>query len=139
KENRQIAKRSRTEEEVAVPSQRNSALFASPSYFSFSSACQAVERPPRALEFHKALLFFAEFPRVRHQAAARAPRGMLHVQHLVKQNIFHRELRHAPPVHAAIEQNVVWPGIIAAKLPPPASIAPANIRALQRTVKISGV
>src|SRR5258708_12469743 len=64
---------------------------------------------------------------------------MLHMQHLVKQDIFHGELRHARPVHAAVQQNMIWPGIVAAELPTPASIAPANMPALQLAVKISGV
>src|ERR1700676_2128988 len=34
---------------------------------------------------------------------------------------------------------MIWPRIIAAKLPPPASIAPADMRALQLAIEILGV
>jgi len=76
---------------------------------------------------------------MRDQAAARAPRGMLHMQHLVKQNIFDRELRHARAVHAPVQQNVIWPGIVASELPAPAFLAPSDVRALKLAVKICGV
>jgi hypothetical protein len=61
------------------------------------------------------------------------------MQHFVKQHIFHRELRHALAIHAPVQQDVIWSGIVATELPPPASIAPANVRTLQRAVKISSV
>src|SRR5258708_12876480 len=89
------------------------------SLLSFSSTRQAVKHPARALEFREALLFLAEPPRVRHQTAARAPRGMLHVQHLVKQNVFHGELRHARPVHPAFQPKVNSSGTLPAPLHPP--------------------
>src|ERR1700730_1526749 len=76
---------------------------------------------------------------MRHQAAPGTPRRMLHMQHLVKQNVLHRELRHAETVHAPVQQNVIRPRIVAAELPPPASVAPADVRALQFAVEVSGV
>src|SRR6266850_3391708 len=102
-------------------------------------ACQAVEYSPRARKFREALFFLAKFSGVRHQAATGTPRWVLHMQHLVKQHIFHCELRHTRAIHSPVQQNVIGTRIVAAELPPPASIAPANVGALQLAVKISGV
>src|SRR6202022_1672986 len=94
-------------------------------------AGEAVKDAPRAFEFHEALLFFAKFPRMRHHGAARPASRMLHVQHLVKQDIFHRARRNLRAIHPAIQQNLMGSRIIATKLPPPAPCAPSNVRALQ--------
>src|SRR6267142_2201166 len=90
-------------------------------------ARQAVEYSPRAPKFREALFFLAKFAGVRHQAATGTPGWVLHVQHLVKQHIFHCELRHARAIHSPVQQNVIRTRIVAAELPPPASIAPANV------------
>src|SRR6266850_7301811 len=102
-------------------------------------ACQAVEYSPRARKFREALFFLAKFAGVRHQTATGTPGWVLHMQHLVKQHIFHRELRHTRAIHSPVQQDMIWPGIVAAELPSPASIAPANVWTLQLAVKISSV
>ena len=78
-------------------------------------------------ELIEAFFFGAKFGRVRHQRAAGAPRGMFDVQHLVKQDVLDDKLRDAGPVHAAIQQNLIGTGIVAAKLPPPATDAPTDV------------
>ena len=94
------------------------------------SAGEAVENFSGAFEFRKALLLFAKFAGMRNHAAARAARGVLHVQHFVKQNVFHGARRNTRAVHPAIQQNLIWPGIVTPELPAPASRAPTNVRAL---------
>src|SRR5713101_3065356 len=101
-----------------------------------ASARKPVQDTPRAFEFPKAFLFFSKFPRMRHHGAARPASRMLHVEHLVKQNIFHRARRNLRAIHPAIQQNLMGSGIIAAKLPPPAPRAPSNMRALQLALKV---
>src|SRR5579864_4314176 len=73
---------------------------------------------------------------MRHQAAAGAPRRMLHVQHLVEQHVRDGALRHARPVQPAIQQNVIGSGIVATKLAPPAAVAPADVRPLELALEI---
>src|SRR5258708_10518543 len=60
---------------------------------------------------------------------------MLHVQHFVEQNIFDDKLRNGGMIHAAIEQNLVGAGIVAAELAAPTAIAPAEMRAGESTSK----
>src|SRR3981081_4850999 len=64
---------------------------------------------------------------------------MFHVQHLVKQNIFHRASRHSGTIHSPVQQNLIRSRIVAPELPPPAANAPADPRPLQRPVKIFNV
>src|SRR3989442_15631047 len=92
----------------------------------FTSPCKPIQDAPRAFEFRKALLFFAKFPRMRNHAAARAASRVLHVQHLVKQNVFHSARGNARAVHPAIQQNLIGPGIVRPELPAPASRAPSH-------------
>ncbi len=61
------------------------------------------------------------------------------MQHLVKQHIFHGGLRHARMIQTAVEQNLVRPRIVAAKLPPPAAQAPADVRFLQFSSEVFAV
>src|SRR5437899_7587620 len=93
----------------------------------FTSPCKPIQDAPRAFEFSKALLFFPKLPRMRNHAAARPARRMLDVQHLVKQNIFHGARWNARPIHAAIQQNLIGPGIVTTELASPAPGAPSNV------------
>src|SRR5580704_8398476 len=61
---------------------------------------------------------------------------MLHVKHLMVENIFHDKLRDAGAIHASIEQDLIRAGIVAAKLAAPTASAPADVRALQRVLEI---
>src|SRR5438874_13806230 len=56
---------------------------------------------------------------------------MLEGQHLVKKNVFHGASRHARMVEAPIQQDLVRPGIVTAKLPPPRAQTPTDMRPLQ--------
>ena len=56
---------------------------------------------------------------------------MLHVQHLVEQNVLHRVPRDARAVHASVQQNVIGTRVVAAELTAPTAGAPANMRARQ--------
>src|SRR5438093_13431905 len=94
-------------------------------------ASEAVEDAAGACEFREALLFFAKFAGMRNHAAARAASGMFDVQHFVEQNIFHGACGNARTIHAAIQKDLIGAGIVTTKLPPPASRAPSNVRALQ--------
>src|ERR1700676_3297032 len=94
-----------------------------------------VEDAAGAREIGEEFFFGAEFAGVRDQSAAGAPRGMLDVQHLVVQNVFDGAARDRGAVHAAIQQNLVGAGIVAAELAAPASCAPADSGALQSAGK----
>src|SRR5437879_6031384 len=102
-------------------------------------ASEAVEDAAGACGFREALLFLAKFAGMRNHAAAGAASGMFDVQHLVKQNVFHSACRNAGTIHAAIQKNLIWAGIVTTKLPPPASRAPANVRALQLAGKVFSI
>lgn len=100
---------------------------------------EPVERAPGALKVRKFLFFGAKSGRVRHKTAARASRGMLHVQHLMKKHVFDGKARHAGTVHPPIQQNVIRPRIIAAELAAPGTMTPSNARPLQRSREIPGI
>ena len=87
-------------------------------------------------ELVEALLFGAKFGRVRNERASGAPRGMLDVEHLVEEDILHDKLWDAGAVHAPIQQNLIGPGVIAAKLAAPATDAPADVGAAEFPTKI---
>ncbi len=53
---------------------------------------------------------------------------MFDVQHFVIEDILDGALGNGGAVHAAIEQDVVGAGIVAAELAAPGTIAPANVR-----------
>src|SRR5208282_1763901 len=78
-------------------------------------------------ELVEAFFFGAKFRGVGNERAAGAAGGMFDVQHFVKQDVFDDKLRDARPVHAAIQQNLIGTGIVAAKLPPPATDAPTDV------------
>ena len=58
-------------------------------------------------------------------------RGVFNMKHFMEQHVFHSALRHTRLIKAAVEQNLVGPGIVAAELPPPAAQAPRNLRPLK--------
>src|SRR5260370_34068696 len=76
---------------------------------------------------------------MRNQGAARAASRVLHVQHLVKQDVFHRARRNLWTIHAAIQQNLIGPGIVTTELPAPTSLAPGDVRALQLPCEVFSV
>lgn len=61
-----------------------------------------IENAPRAGEIGKEFLFGAEFGGMGDEAAARAARGMLNVEHFVVEHVFDGNLRDAGMIHAAI-------------------------------------
>src|SRR5882762_4396912 len=85
------------------------------------------------------LLFFSKFPRMGDHGTAGAASGVLDVQHLVKQDILHGARRNAGTIHPTIEQNLIRPWIVTAKLPPPAPGAPSDVRALQLAGKVFSI
>lgn len=95
-----------------------------------------VQNTASARELRKAFFFFPKLPRMGNQAAAGTPRGVLYVQHLVIQNILHDKLRNAWSVHVTIQKDLTRAGIIATELPAPAPRAPADVRGVQRALKI---
>src|SRR5437879_3784127 len=95
------------------------------------SARRAVEEAAGAFEFRKTLFFFAELARMRNECAAGSARGVLHVQHLVIQNILHDALRHAWMIEPAVEQNLIRARVITTELPPPGPRTPSDMRLLQ--------
>ena len=102
-------------------------------------ASEAVEDAAGACGFREALLFLAKFAGMRNHAAARAASGMLDMQHLVEQNVFHSACRNAGTIHAAIQKDLIWAGIVTTKLPPPDSRAPSDVRAAQLTGKVFSI
>jgi hypothetical protein len=97
---------------------------------------QVIEDAAGAVELSEAFFFGAKFTGVRDQAAAGAARRMLDVKHLVIEDVLDRKLRDAEMVHAAIEQNLIRPGIVAAELAPPAFGTPTNVRPLEPAFEI---
>src|SRR2546423_7831222 len=97
---------------------------------------QPVQNAPRTMKFREALFFLAKFARMRDEATPRSPGRMLHVQHFVEQHVFDSELRHARTIHAAVQQDVLWTWVVAAELPAPCALAPANVRSPQLSCKI---
>lgn len=53
------------------------------------------------------------------------------MKHLVEKNVLHYELRNTGTVHAAIQDDLVRPGIVAPELSSPTPGAPANLRTAQ--------
>src|SRR5215470_16893748 len=98
-----------------------------------------VEDAAGGREVREALLFFTEFAGMGDQAATGAARGMLDVKHLVEENVLDGQPRHSRPIHAAIEQDLVRAGIIAAELAAPTSFTPADMGALELALKIADV
>ena len=76
-------------------------------------------------------LFFvgAEFWGVGDQGAAGAVGGVLHVEHFVVEDVFYGAFGDVGAVHAAVEQDVAWAGVVAAELAAPAFCAPADVGA----------
>jgi hypothetical protein len=91
-------------------------------------AGQVVEDFAGLVELGELFFFGAEFGRVGNKRAAGAPGGMLDVEHLVIEDVFHGALRDVRAVHAAIEQYVTRSWVVAAELAAPTSDAPANVR-----------
>jgi len=88
-------------------------------------------------ELIEAFFFGAKLRGVGHEGAAGAPRGMLDVKHLVKQDVLDDKLRDAGPVHAPIQQYLIGTGIIAAKLAPPTANAPPDVGPAEFSTEIS--
>jgi hypothetical protein len=79
----------------------------------------------------EAFLFRTKFRGVREQGTAGAARGVLYMQHLVKQDVLDGILGNIRPVHAAIQQDLIRPWIKTSELPPPSAGTPSNIGSLQ--------
>ena len=92
-------------------------------------AGEAVQDFTSSVELSELFFFGAKFGRVRDERAAGAARRMFDVQHFVIEDVLDGALRNIRPVHAAIEQDVVWAGIVATELTAPRAIAPANVGA----------
>src|SRR5258708_22519097 len=101
-----------------------------------ASPRQTVQKLPRRPKMLVALFLRPKLRRMRNQAAPRTPRGMLHMQHLVIQNVLHNKLRHTRPVHPPVQNDLIRPGIVTPKLPPPHPAAPRDVRPLQLPRKI---
>src|SRR5579871_4039244 len=82
-------------------------------------AGEAVEDFAGAVELGKLFFFGAKFGRVRDQGATGAARGVLDVEHFVVEDVLDGALRDIGAVHAAIEQNMVGAGVVAAELAAP--------------------
>ena len=80
------------------------------------------------VELGELFFFGAEFWGAGDQGAAGAAGGVLHVEHLVVEDVLDGALWDAGSVHAAIEQDVARAGIVAAELAAPASGTPADVR-----------
>src|ERR1700749_3067214 len=64
---------------------------------------------------------------MREKAAAGAARGMFDVKHFVVKDVFDGDLGDAGMVHAAIQEDLIGAGVVAAELSAPASSAPADV------------
>jgi hypothetical protein len=96
---------------------------------------EAVEETAGAVEFWEEFFLGAEFAGVGDERAAGAARGMFDVEHFVVEDIFDDELRDKRMIHAAIEQDLIGAGIVAAELSAPTAIAPAEMRAGERAAE----
>jgi hypothetical protein len=99
-------------------------------------AGEAVEDFTGAVELVESFFFGAEFGGVGDQRAAGAARRVLHVQHFVIEDVFDSALRHIGAVHAAIEQDVVGAGIVAAELAAPRAGTPSDVGASELSFKV---
>ena len=88
------------------------------------------------MEFGELFLFGAKFGGVGDQGAARAPGGMLDVQHLVVEDVLHGRFGNVGTVHAAIQQDVARAGIVAAELAAPVFCAPADVGTCQFSFEV---
>ena len=64
---------------------------------------------------------------MRDEATAGAASGVLDVEHLVIEDVLDGELRDIGTVHAAVQQNVIGAGIVAAELAAPSASAPSDM------------
>ena len=90
-------------------------------------AGELVEDSAGLIEVGELFFFGAEFGRVGNKRAAGAPGGMLDVEHLVIEDVFHGALRDLGMIHAAIQQDVAGTRVVAAELAAPALCAPTNV------------
>lgn len=67
------------------------------------SAGKVVEDAASARKIGEALFFGAKTGGMRHKAATGTARGMLYVQHFVKEHVLDGDLRNAGMIHAAVE------------------------------------
>src|SRR5437667_12796864 len=94
-------------------------------------ASEAVEDAASALEFREAFFFFSKFAGMGDHGVAGAARGMFDVQHLVNQNVFHSACGIIGAIHAGIQQNLMWGGIVTTILPPSDPRALLDVRGAQ--------
>ena len=73
---------------------------------------------------------------MRDEGAAGPTRGMFYVEHFVEEDVLDDELRNGGMIHAAIEKNLIWAGIVAAELAAPSAFAPAEMRASESSGEI---
>ena len=78
-------------------------------------------------EFVEELFFGTELRGMRDQAAAGAACRMLDVKHFVVEDVFDDELRDLRAAHAAIQENLIGAGIVAAELTAPATGTPTDV------------
>src|SRR5215469_11887983 len=97
---------------------------------------QVVEELAGSVKVFIAFLFGTKFGRVGDEAAAGAARGMLHMQHLVVQDILYNELWNARAIHATVQYDLIGAGIVATELAAPPSAAPGNMRTRELARKI---
>src|SRR6516164_2646042 len=103
------------------------------------SAGQAVESLAGDPEVLEPFFLSAKLAGVRDQGATGAPRGVLHVQHFVEENVLHDELRNARAVHAAVQDDLVRARIVATELAAPSPSAPTDVRAAKFARKVFSV
>ena len=81
------------------------------------------------MELGELFFFGAEFWGVGDQGASGAAGGVFDMEHFVVEDIFYGASGNVGAVHAAVEQDVAWAGVVAAELAPPIFCAPADVGA----------
>lgn len=87
------------------------------------------------VKFREEFFFSAKFTGMGNKRAAGSARGMLDVEHLVKEHVFHDEFWNGRVIHSAVQKDLIGAGIIAAELTAPGASAPAKMRASKNAAK----
>lgn len=91
---------------------------------------EVVEDAAGTGEIGEEFFFGAEFGGMGEEAAAGAAGGMLDVEHFVVEDVLDSDLGDGGVIHAAIQEDLIGAGIVAAELAAPTANAPADVRAL---------
>jgi hypothetical protein len=100
---------------------------------------QAIEESVGFGVMREPLFFLEKFAGVSLHVAARSTQGMLHMEHLMEEDVLDDERGDGFAVEAAIQDDLIQRRIKAAELPPPVRAAPAQTRTAQSSIKKAAI